>query len=650
VKPHGKAPLIPSAHPEGDPARGTCRGECVRDGHGLWDGTIDLERMRAWWTRWPSANVGIRTGERFDVLDLDGAKGIASMEAFAAEHQFSLDRVPFVETPGGGRHYYFEPTGLGNADPKLESVDWRGRGGFVVAGLSIHPNGRPYAEIPAGADRPPFVPAALRELLQPPKPEPAPARPTFRPASTNTRYARAALEGTQARILGATLGKRNSVAFREACALFGLVAGGVVDEAEATAMLGDAMRTVGLGAREIAGTIASARRRGMARPRGLPAAPSAVRLPAPGAVLREDSFTAWASGKPQVAPWGHTPSATPATFPTARLREIYRTLEFGSFIDARGRRVREGVSHAALARHYSVSEETIKREPRTLERLGYLARERIPARRIPDGRLVGATNRYALLLDPRGVREATIESLTVGSRAQSNTDVAPWGHDPSVTPQNHVQPYTSVHPEVGRVSHPVDGRASTPEVEPEPWPTDEAGNLEPIHLRVPETGWLDNDPVTEILATLRSGLGEVRVLGAVRHDDADTAAELETINAGSAPLPPGWNWRARWRVDPVGACVRCGSEANTPGPDGRPWHALCWGAAGTPPPPATYGAATRLQPRHLDLAGSLEDFHRAVDHLDRDTCIDRTCRPASHAAATPGAGARTANSGRPTAR
>jgi DNA-binding Lrp family transcriptional regulator len=40
--------------------------------------------------------------------------------------------------------------------------------------------------------------------------------------------------------------------------------------------------------------------------------------------------------------------------------------------------------------------------------------------------------------------------------------------------------------------------------------------------------------------------------------------------------------------------------------------------------PATY---TTARGRQLDLAGPLADFHRAVDQLDRDTCMDGGCAP-----------------------
>jgi Bifunctional DNA primase/polymerase, N-terminal len=50
-----------------------------------------------------------------------------------------------VRTGGGGWHYYLAPTGLGNNQPRgLVHVDWRGRGGYVVALPSRHRSGQAY--------------------------------------------------------------------------------------------------------------------------------------------------------------------------------------------------------------------------------------------------------------------------------------------------------------------------------------------------------------------------------------------------------------------------------------------------------------------------------------------------------------------------
>ena len=40
--------------------------------HGVNDATTNRARVLAWWTRHPRANIGLATGHRFDVLDVDG--------------------------------------------------------------------------------------------------------------------------------------------------------------------------------------------------------------------------------------------------------------------------------------------------------------------------------------------------------------------------------------------------------------------------------------------------------------------------------------------------------------------------------------------------------------------------------------------------
>jgi hypothetical protein len=112
--------------------------------HGVKDATTNRARILAWWTRHPQANIGLATGHRFDVLDVDGPTGVHAIRALAAEHGL-VSSGPLVRTGGGGWHYYLAPTGLGNIRPNdLEHVDWRGQGGYVVAPPSRHPSGHPY--------------------------------------------------------------------------------------------------------------------------------------------------------------------------------------------------------------------------------------------------------------------------------------------------------------------------------------------------------------------------------------------------------------------------------------------------------------------------------------------------------------------------
>ena len=171
---------ITSDRPLPTPARATgcsCRDPgCGQPGkhpfgslvpHGLKEATTNRARVLAWWTRHPQANVGLACGHLFDVLDIDGPTGTQAIRAFAREHHLESSG-PLVHTGGGGWHYYLAPTGLGNARPRdLEHVDWRGRGGYVVAPPSRHASGHPYQWV-AGRDLDtplPEVPAPLLERL-----------------------------------------------------------------------------------------------------------------------------------------------------------------------------------------------------------------------------------------------------------------------------------------------------------------------------------------------------------------------------------------------------------------------------------------------------------------------------------------------------
>ncbi len=46
-------------------------GKHPRTHRGFKDATCDETAIRAWWTRWPNANIGIRTGDDLVVIDID---------------------------------------------------------------------------------------------------------------------------------------------------------------------------------------------------------------------------------------------------------------------------------------------------------------------------------------------------------------------------------------------------------------------------------------------------------------------------------------------------------------------------------------------------------------------------------------------------
>ncbi len=112
---------------------------------GFKDASNDLTVVREWWTHRPSSNIGFATGDLLDVIDVDGAKGYASMR----DNGFSYEALGISYTPGDstkgkepGKHIFVAPTGDNNAADIWPGVDYRGKGGYVVLPPSRRPDGR----------------------------------------------------------------------------------------------------------------------------------------------------------------------------------------------------------------------------------------------------------------------------------------------------------------------------------------------------------------------------------------------------------------------------------------------------------------------------------------------------------------------------
>lgn len=239
--------------------------------HGLKDASTDPERIHAWWRRWPHANIGLRTGIGFDVLDIDGPAGWAALDSWAAEHGVRLVG-PAAQTGSGGWHLLLAPTGAGNRTSLLPQVDYRGRDGFIVAPPSAHPSGRRYRwqRHPDGLALP-AAPPALHGLLAPTRPAPATVV-AARPVERGHAYGRQALAEELAKLRAATPDvDRNHTLNRTAFRAYQLVAGGVLDERDVTRAFTQTALAVGLSERETRATLRSARAGGFRFPRGVPA-------------------------------------------------------------------------------------------------------------------------------------------------------------------------------------------------------------------------------------------------------------------------------------------------------------------------------------------------------------------------------------------
>jgi hypothetical protein len=182
--------------------------------HGVKDATTDEATIRAWWARWPTANIGLACGTVVSVVDVDnknGVNGWESLKEFPA-----LPATVVSLTPTGGAHFLF----LGNPPPRnknsfRDGIDIRGEGYYIILPPSIHPCGEPYqwrnlpGETPL-ADFPEFMrpvkplrpwDAGYQQQIAPPKPVPAnpPTSPQGTPilerASLYLRECQAAVQG-----------------------------------------------------------------------------------------------------------------------------------------------------------------------------------------------------------------------------------------------------------------------------------------------------------------------------------------------------------------------------------------------------------------------------------------------------------------------
>lgn len=147
--------------------------------HGCLDATTDTAQIERWWSEWPHANIGIATGtgeHPLIVLDVDighggGKHGDEALKLLEIRHG-KLPATWICRTGGGGMHYYFECD-----DPSvtigtnvLPGLDFRGRGGYVVAPPSVHSSGSRYEWVeesgPAAATPLAGIPDWLHDLLR----------------------------------------------------------------------------------------------------------------------------------------------------------------------------------------------------------------------------------------------------------------------------------------------------------------------------------------------------------------------------------------------------------------------------------------------------------------------------------------------------
>jgi len=125
--------------------------------HGLTEATTDEAQIRDWWANWPAANVAIRTGAISGVVALDEDPKNGGDETLAEQLKIHGDFPVTVRaiTGSGGSHTLFGHPGelfpnsvttpKSTGWLKLQGLDIRGDGGYIVASPSKHKSGNYYA-------------------------------------------------------------------------------------------------------------------------------------------------------------------------------------------------------------------------------------------------------------------------------------------------------------------------------------------------------------------------------------------------------------------------------------------------------------------------------------------------------------------------
>ena len=236
-------PVFPCGWESKAPTRPKSQG-----GNGFLDATRDSAEIERLWRRWYGGLIGIATGEvsGIDVLDIDVKHEIATKWWTVASKRIPPTRT--YRTRSGGHHVYFRHApGICNTQGKLaHGVDSRGDGGYAIAWFAAGFECLDHAPIAPW-------PAWLRDCLlwQPPRIE-------RRPYVTSPDHADKAISGIIRHVATAREGERNKSLFWAGCRLRERVEAGQLSQHEATALLANAARSVGLQDIEAQRTVSSA--------------------------------------------------------------------------------------------------------------------------------------------------------------------------------------------------------------------------------------------------------------------------------------------------------------------------------------------------------------------------------------------------------
>jgi bifunctional DNA primase/polymerase-like protein len=219
--------------------------------NGFKDATTDPNIVKKLWLDWPRAYIGVPTGEKFVVVDVD-----LQHEEAHRWYEANRARLPLTRThttKSGGRHLLFAPNAkVGCSTSKLAPhVDTRGTGGYIIwwpaCGLEV---------LHRQVLQP--VPGWVVEALAPP-PSNVIQFPVWKTSAVANSSAR--VQGIIAAVVKAREGERNSMLFWAACVVRDMLLDRELDSEsgrQVFAALAEASGRTGLTASEIKRTIVSA--------------------------------------------------------------------------------------------------------------------------------------------------------------------------------------------------------------------------------------------------------------------------------------------------------------------------------------------------------------------------------------------------------
>ncbi len=208
--------------------------------------TTEPSAIKTWWREHTDALVGVPTGIKFVVLDLD-------LQHPEAQDWYTRANLPLTRkhvTRSGGRHLLFKPDErvTSTASKIWPHVDTRGAGGYIIwwpaLGFDVLHGGALVA-----------MPAWVIAKLNPP----LPPRKIYPLPTTRAGYCRQ-IDGVVDAASSAPVGQRDCMTFWAACRLAELIARGALDAHSAEALIVHAARNNGLGERDGRAKIQSALR------------------------------------------------------------------------------------------------------------------------------------------------------------------------------------------------------------------------------------------------------------------------------------------------------------------------------------------------------------------------------------------------------